>query len=155
MNIALTATRSLRLPELLPVLGCVATVSGAGFERRQARRQGEWGVGVVRVAELVGVTPEVVQLFLAARVLYVLEPAASADTRISRGSPSLRCVVGFEQDGTPPGGGVPLEHRPQGAPVRVAWRLCASQVREGWQVVGVEDQLLGIAPRSDAGSAHQ
>src|SRR3712207_8989180 len=47
---------------------------------------------VVRVAELVGVAPQIVQLPLAFRVPYVLGPAASADDRKVRGSTSHRSV---------------------------------------------------------------
>src|SRR5215208_7333384 len=147
------ATRSLRFPELPPVLGCPATIFGAGCERRQARRYGGWGLGIIRVAELVGVMPEIVQLFLAVRVLYVLAPAASADTRIRRGRTTRS--AGFKQDGAPPGGGVPLEHRQQGSPIHVARNVRACQVREGWQEVGVEGQLLGLVTGRDTRTTHQ
>src|SRR5918992_2751777 len=85
------ATRLVRLLELLSVLGFPATSRRTGLQSIEARGQGGgWGVGVVRVAELVGVAPEIVQLPLAFRVPYVLGPAASADDRKVRGSTSHR-----------------------------------------------------------------
>src|SRR5215208_7285307 len=110
MDTALTspATRSLRLFELLPVLGFLTTSSSTTLQLLEARYQGGgWVAGIVRVAELVGVAVEVVQLPFSVRVLHVLATVARADTSVGRG------VVGcsFEQDGAPPGGAVPLEHR--------------------------------------------
>src|SRR5215207_11047146 len=57
MDTALTApaTRSLRLPELLPALGCPTTGSSTTLQLLEALCQGGgWVVGIVRVAELVG-----------------------------------------------------------------------------------------------------
>src|SRR5215208_7401304 len=150
--LAAPAFRSLRLPELLPVLCCPATSSSTTPQLLEALGQGGgWVAGIMRFAELVGVAVEVVQLPLSARVLHVLATVARADTSVGRG------VVGcsFEQDGAPPGGAVPLEHRLQGASINVFGRVHAGQGGEGGQVVGVEDQLVGLTVRRHAGAAHQ
>src|ERR671911_1093625 len=150
--LAAPAIRSLRLPELLPVLCCQATSSSTTPQLLEALGQGgRWAFGIVRVAELVGVATEVVQLPLSARVLHVLATVARADTSVGRR------VAGcsFEQDGAPPGGGVPLEYRLQGASIDIFGRVHARQVRKGGQVVGVEDQLVGGRSRRHTGAAHQ
>src|ERR671911_1856461 len=114
--LAAPAIRSLRLP----VLCCQATSSSTTPQLLEALGQGgRWAFGIVRVAELVGVAAEVVQLPLSARVLHVLATVARADTSV--GWRIAGCS--FQQDGAPPGGAVPLEHRLQRASIDVVGRV--------------------------------
>src|SRR5215211_7550651 len=153
--LAAPAIRSLRLPELLLVLGCPATSSSTTSQLLEALCQGGgWVVWIVRVVELVGVASEVVQFSLAGRVLYVLRAAARADDAVGGGRARIHSVR-FQKNGASPGGGVLLEHRLQGASIDVVGRVHVRQIREGGQVVCVEYQLVGSVPRSDIGTAHQ
>src|SRR5215211_3467110 len=98
---------------LLPVFGCSATVRSTGLKRMQTRNQPRRGCGSwIPVGELVGVVTEVVELFVAARILHVLRAVARADAAVGGGEGCEDVVsCGFEQYGAPPWSSVAHEHR--------------------------------------------